>query len=160
MQNRRQILSGVVSALSLGAIAYLGYGFVTSLWHTAERESEPMLELPLGDLSQRPGGHIERAILGSRIFIVMAPMLKVYRIPYDRTYLLPDPTWDRPLYRCERFIFDRSTFLCADPAPSEWWREQLRWDASGSNLGGELPNLPELAFSAHDDVIEIDLRRR
>jgi len=160
MQNRRQVLSGVVSALSVGAIAYMGYGLVSSLSPTVERESEEILELSLGDLSQRPDGHIERAILGSRLFIVMAPMLKVYRIPYDRTYLLPDPTWARPAYRCERFVFERSTFLCADAEESDWWREQLRWDASGSNLGGELPGLPELPFSAHDDVIEIGLRKR
>ena len=145
---RKTILLFSLALLVLLGLAAVAYVLVSSWSPTERAKNNVRVRIPVTQIPA--SGSLEVEYLWYRAFIVKEDNVAVFLIPYyDKTYYLPDPTWERPFIPCKEFVSHSGGFYC----DSKYFRDEADWSISGKSRGNWMPDLLTAKFRISGEYI-------
>jgi hypothetical protein len=152
MTSRRAVFKLGVTVACLFVIGTAVVVFVQSLGPTAVSRRAQEVHVPVSELSTT--GLTQVSWRGRNVVLLHGEQPRAYFFPYDpvkQVYLLPDPSWDRPLVPCAAMDFDGRVLRCSDSRV----QRKLAWRADGVSISWYTPALESPPYTVEDGTVII-----
>ncbi len=144
---RRKLLARLTGLMVLLGLLFAAVPFVVSMNINKAVKSSASVRIEISKIPE--AGALVTDYLWFKALVVKNPDITVFLIPYDyKYYLLPDPTWDRPVIPCSDFVVGTDEFFC-----NSYLSEEARWDFQGKSKGAWMADLQRANYRVQGGYI-------